>query len=124
MMSVCAGITRAGTRCTQSVDPGLIYCHHHDPARADERKRAASRAGKSKPSRELQALKDQLQDVANRTLSGELEPKRVAVAVQALNVKIRALDLERRWKEVLDLEGRIERLENVEDQRWSRTWGA
>ena len=125
MSPVCSAIKWDGTRCTQSVGSGEHYCHHHDPARASERSRAASKAGKSKPSRELQSLKDQLQDLTDRTLDGGLEPKRAAVAVQALNVKIRALDLEKRWKEVLELEERIERLENdAETQIGRSAWGA
>jgi hypothetical protein len=44
LMAICAGITRGGTRCTQSVSWGQTYCHHHDPNRAGERRRATLRA--------------------------------------------------------------------------------
>jgi hypothetical protein len=42
------------------------YCQHHDPARAEEQRRAASRAGKSKPSRELLGIKAQLEKPLSR----------------------------------------------------------
>ena len=112
-MAVCAGITRDGERCTQSVKPGLQYCHRHDPSRSDERSRAASRAGKSKPSRELQGVKTQLQTLTDRVLSGEVERADAAVCGQLLNVKLRAVELERKWKEVEELEERLEVLEEV-----------
>jgi len=74
---------------------------------------AASKAARSKPNKELQALKYQLQDIADRTLSGELESKRSAVAIQALNVKLRALEQERHWRELGEIEERLENLENA-----------
>ncbi len=123
-MSVCAGIKRGGERCTQSVRPGERYCHHHDPARAEERKRAASRAGKSKPSRELGRIKHQLQELADGVLSGKVDRSDGAVVSQILNVLLRALEQERRWREVFDLEERIERLEGAEDSNGQRLWGA
>jgi glutathione S-transferase len=112
-VAVCAGIKRTGGRCTVSVEAGKTYCHHHDPARSGERKRAASRAGKSKPSRELQGVKTQLQTLADRVLSGELDRADAAVCGQLLNVKLRAVELERKWKEVEELEERLEVLEEV-----------
>ena len=123
-MVVCAGITRGGERCTQSVNPGLTYCHHHDPSRSEERRRAASRAGKSKPSRELVSIKRQLQELANNVLSGKVERSDGAVVSQILNVLLRALEQERRWRELDEIEERLERLEHVEGERGSARWGA
>src|SRR5215212_6395293 len=86
-----------------SVGAGQAYCHHHDPARAEERRRAASRAGKSKPSRELLGIKAQLEKLTEEVLSGEVATGVAAVANQLINTRLRAVELERRVKETEEL---------------------
>jgi glutathione S-transferase len=122
-VAVCAGITRQGVRCTVRVEPGQTYCHHHDPSRSEERRRAASRAGKSKPSRELADVKRQLQDLADRVLRGTLERADAAVVGQILNVLLRAIEVERKTKEQEELLERIEQLEGKNSARKER-WRA
>jgi hypothetical protein len=56
-MARCSGTRRTGGRCTTIVKPPQTYCYQHDPARAAERKRNASRAGKTRPSREITSIK-------------------------------------------------------------------
>ncbi len=112
-MPRCQGITRGGDQCSASVPPGAVYCYNHNPARQEERSRNAARAGRSKPSKELIALKGQLQSIADQVLAGTLDTKRAAVAAQTLNVLIRALEQERRWRELGELEERIAQLEEV-----------
>ncbi len=112
-MAACAGIKRSGGRCTVSVPAGQTYCHHHDPARAGDRKRAASRAGKSKPSRELADLKSRLSDLADKVLAGEVDRSAAAVAGQLFNTLIRAVAVELKVREVEDLEKRLEELEEA-----------
>jgi hypothetical protein len=51
MSPLCQGSTRTGERCNVSVSPGVTHCYNHDPTRAEERRRNASRAGKSRPAR-------------------------------------------------------------------------
>jgi hypothetical protein len=98
-MSHCWAIKRDGTRCSASVGPGVEWCYNHDPTRADERRRNASGAGRSRPNRELSGIKQQLQRIADDMLDGSIEPKRGAIAVQALSAMTRALEQERRVKE-------------------------
>jgi predicted DNA-binding protein YlxM (UPF0122 family) len=116
-MAVCAGITRGGERCTQSVKSGLQYCHRHDPARSDERKRAASRAGKSRASKVTKSLHELLEDLTLRVIDGELETSRGAVANQLIGTRIRLLEYERRLKELEELEERLEALEQTQEQK-------
>ncbi len=52
-MPRCAGIKRDGGQCTAIVNGSQTYCYQHDPARADERRRNASKAARSKPSKKL-----------------------------------------------------------------------
>jgi hypothetical protein len=121
-VGVCAGIRRSGGRCTVSVEPGQTYCHHHDPARADERRRAASRAGKSKPSQEIKDIKRQLEDLAADVLAGNVERGDAVVVNQILNTRARLIELERKVKETDELEARLEALEQVQEQRGGSKW--
>lgn len=124
-MSVCAGIRRSGGRCTVSVEPGQTYCHHHDPARAGERRRAASRAGKSKPSREIRGLKNELEDLASGVLEGRIERGDAVVVNQILNTRARLIELERKVREQEELEERLAALEQATQSQGRRgPWGA
>lgn len=123
-MPVCSGLKRDGGRCTVVVSGPNDYCYQHDPARAGERKRAASKAARSKPSRELSGLKAQLQDLTRDVLSGDLETGRAAVANQLINTRLRAIELERKIRETDELEARLEALEESLEQKGGRRWGA
>jgi len=73
----------------------------------------ASKAAKSKPSRELAGLKAQLQDLTKDVLAGEIETGRAAVANQLINTHLRAIEVERRVRETEELEERLETIERV-----------
>src|SRR5215204_3750379 len=60
LMPRCAGMKRDGGRCAAIVDGS--FCYQHDPTRADERSRNASKAARSRPSRELAKIKTRLSD--------------------------------------------------------------
>jgi hypothetical protein len=123
-MAVCAGTKRDGSRCTATVDPPQTYCWWHDPANADERRRAASKAGRSRPNRELVGVKAQLQDLTRDVLAGDLETGRAAVANQLINTRLRAIEQERKNRETEDLEARIEALERSQEKGGPRWRGA
>ncbi len=115
----CAGFKRDGTRCSATVTGPSDYCWHHDEAHAAERKRLASRAGRGSGrggptgsgSGEIAGLKAQLQAIADGVLDGSVLQGRGAVGVQCLNALARVLELERRWKELGEVEARLSRLE-------------
>lgn len=109
----CAGIKRDGGRCTMVVDGPNDYCYQHDPARAEERKRNASRAARSRPSRELTAIKTRLSDLAEAVLAGEVNRANAAVAGQLFNTIIRAVSVELKAREQMELVERLEELEAV-----------
>jgi len=81
----------------------------------------ASKAARSKPSRELVGLKAQLVDLTQDVLAGRLETGRAAVANQLINTRLRAIELERKIREGDELEARIEALEQPEEG--GRQWG-
>jgi hypothetical protein len=76
----------------------------------------ASRAGKSKPSRELTGIKQRLSDLADDVLAGRQDKAVAAVASQVLNVYLRAISVETKLKEQLELIGRLESLEEGLEQ--------
>jgi hypothetical protein len=120
-MSRCPGIKRDGSRCTVTVEPPNTYCWWHDPANADQRRRAASkggkRAGRGRPVSELSEIKKLLTDLTARVLGEGTEEKLAtgpaAVANQLINTRLRAIEVERKIKETEELEGRLEALERV-----------
>jgi hypothetical protein len=71
----------------------------------------ASKAARSKPSRELRDVKALCEDLTERVLAGELPTGPAAVANQLTNTRLRAIEQERKNRETEDLEERIERLE-------------
>ncbi len=111
-MPRCGGSKPDGTPCERIVGASQSYCYSHDPARSSERHRAASKAAKSKPNREIQHIKTRLSELAEGVLDGDVDRADAAVAGQLLNYLIRAVGLELKVREQLEL---IERLENLEE---------
>jgi phage-related tail protein len=121
----CAGTKRDGTPCTATVEPPQRFCWWHNPANADKRRRAASKAGKAKPNRELASIKTRLSDLADDVLAGEVDKGVAAVASQVLNVYLRAVSVELKAREQLELIERLESLEEgLEQQKGERRYGA
>ena len=121
----CAGTKRDNSPCTATVEPPQRFCWWHNPANADKRRRAASKAGKSKPSKELAGIKQRLSELADDVLEGRQEKGIAAVASQVLNVYLRAVSVELKVKEQAELLERLEALEEALEQRkGERRYGA
>lgn len=123
-MARCVGFKRDGSQCTATVEPPQRYCWWHDPANAEKRRRSASKAARSKPSREIRDLKKQLADLAADVLAGRVERGNAVVVNQILNTRARLIELERKVKETEELAARIEQLEQSQEQRGGKRWGA
>jgi hypothetical protein len=130
LMAQCAGIKRDGTRCTAVVNGSQAqhYCYQHDPNKAEQRRRSASKAGRAKPSRELVGIRGRLSDLADDVLAGRVDKGDAAVAGQLLNYAVRAIAVGLKAKEVEELEGRLEELEAVlesprQQEGTHRRWG-
>ena len=104
-MAVCSGTKRDDSLCTVSVPPGQRWCYHHDPARAEERSRNASRAASAKHSsvaKELRDIRELIWELLGVLLSGNLPPrvcKELQNVVQLLQCYLRAAELEMRAAE-------------------------
>jgi len=112
-MASCSGIKRDGGRCTATVEPPQEYCWWHDPANADKRRRAASRGGRGRGGSELADLKKQIKDLAADVLDGKADRGRAAVANQLYNTLVRAIEQERKLRELGEMAERLEALEEV-----------
>ena len=112
-MPRCEAIKPDGSPCGRIVGASRSYCYAHDPANAERRSRDAARAGRSTPNGELKEIKDFLKKLTQQVLSGELQTSSAAVANQLINTRLRAIELERKWKEIEQLEGRLAAVEGV-----------
>lgn len=121
-MARCRGEKQDGTPCERIVPASQDYCYSHDPARAEERRRNATRAGKSRPNREVAEIKAQLAEMVEEVLSGTVPTAPYAVANQLINTRLRAIELERKVKETEELEARIEELERTRETEGGRRW--
>ena len=108
--------------------PGAKWCYAHHPDNSEERSRNASKGGRcggrGRPAATgtegVKEIKNLLADLTTDVLSGEV-PRELAIAAnQLLNTSLRALELERKWKEILDLEARVEAVEGVLKDRERR----
>src|SRR5918995_4710787 len=116
-MPRCAGKKGDGTPCERIVGSSQEYCYAHDPAFAENRKRAASKAArspaKSRSTTEIREIKVKLKDLYAAVLEGGAERAAAAVANQIANTQLRAIELERRVREQDELEERLDELEGL-----------
>jgi hypothetical protein len=122
----CATITKGGSHCKLPATHGP-YCRQHAPEFADERRRDARRggriAGRGRPLTELREVKHRLLQLAEQVLDGDLDRANVVAAGQLYNTALRALEVERRWREQDELLERIEALEAAEaSERQGTSW--
>ena len=123
-MAICRATKANGEPCTLSANGPQGLCWAHDPANREKRRRMASRAARSKPSRELAGIKGRLSDLADDVLADKVDKGAAAVAGQLLNTYLRAVSVELKVREAEDLERRMEELEALVAARKERPWGA
>jgi hypothetical protein len=120
-LSGCAAITGAGTSCKGVAIDGSDYCYAHDPAHAEERRRAASkggrRGGRGRPRVEISSIKLQLQELADNVADGSVMRADAAVIARVLSVLLSALKLELDIKEQREFVERLDALEEAVAQR-------
>ena len=122
-MAQCAAFKGNGERCKGVAIGPSGWCYQHSPAHAQERRRNASKGGKRggrgrpSPAAELEEVKALLRELTEDVLSGKRDKSIATAANLLLNTRLRAVDLERRWKETQELEERLEALEGVLEGR-------
>jgi hypothetical protein len=121
----CGFLKRNGDGCKGAVREGDAYCWAHDARYEEARRRGQSRGGKHKPSKELVDIKQRLSTLAEDVLEGRVNRATGAVVSQILNVLLRAIDVELKAVEQLQLIERLEVLEQqIEMKKRSQSWGA
>jgi hypothetical protein len=122
-MPLCAGTKRDGGRCATIVKPPQTHCYQHDAARAGERHRAASKAARSKPNREVKGYKQEVRALITEVKNGGQDRADAAVILQGYRVLKDFCELERRVRELDELEARLADLEqasgNAKEKRWA-----
>jgi hypothetical protein len=109
--------------------PGAEWCWNHHPDYEEAWRQRASKGGKrggrGRPQAELAEIKQRLLDLADDVLEGRQEKGVAAVASQLLNVYLRAVSVELKAREQLELVERLEALEGaLESKRGASRWGA
>jgi hypothetical protein len=120
-MAVCSAIKGNGERCRGIAATGSDYCPAHEPARAEERKRAASKAARARHDPEIRELKELLKDLYAAVLEGRVDRAAAAVANQIANTRLRALEVERRIRDQEELEGQMGEIEAMLEEAERRT---
>jgi hypothetical protein len=124
-MAQCQRIKGDGNRCRNTATGSNGLCSAHDPARADARKKNASRAGRAggrgRPSTELRRLQHMFEELVGRVDDGDIVRADAAVMGQLLNgarACIRDLIAARDQEELV---GRMEAIEvELEEQKQRR----
>ena len=107
-MRGCSAIKANGERCKGIAATGSDYCPAHDPARADARIKAASKAAKSRSATVTE-------------MNNIVIIKETLVANQIANNQLRAVEVERRVREQDDLEIRLDELEGLLEEAEERS---
>jgi hypothetical protein len=122
-MDQCRATKASGERCKGVATGADGLCWAHAPENAAQRHRRASKAAKSKPNRGVREIKELCRDLTERVLSGELLPGPAAVVNQIQNTILRAIEQERKNRELEEVIERIERLEALQRNSGGRRWG-
>ena len=108
-MRMCSATTKAVGPCRRPAQGHGEHCLGHDPTKAAERRRTASRGGRGRVNTETRAVKKLMDELTAKVLAGDVEPA-VSHAVVALqNIKLRAIEVERRLEET-DVRAEFEEL--------------
>jgi hypothetical protein len=127
-MSVCAFIKASGDRCRAQAMRESQWCYVHNPDLEEERRRnntkGGKRGGRGRPQAELADIKQRLSDLAENVLEGNVDKGKAAVVSQVLNTYIRAVAVELKAVEQLQIIERLEALEqDLDTKARSRAWG-
>ena len=112
-MPRCTATKGDGAPCQAIVKESQQVCHAHDPARADQRRRAASKAGKSRTGGEISVIKTRLRELAEDVVADRVTTAKGSVAAQILGVYLRAVEQERKQLEYEELRGEMSELREL-----------
>jgi hypothetical protein len=124
-MPRCSHTYADSSQCRRIVSAEQRYCYSHDPLRAGERRRNAARGGKAKASGEVGRVKARLQTLADMVEEGQMDRADAAVISQIWGTYLRAVSVELKAREQLEIAERLEQLEeDLGHKGGSSRWGA
>ena len=109
----CSFIKANGERCGGAATGSRGMCWAHAPENAEQRRRQASRAARSKGNREVAALKAEIKQLIADVKAKDLDRNDAAVMIQGYRALKDFVELEHRVKETDDLGHEIEELKRV-----------
>jgi hypothetical protein len=110
-MARCTFIKPGGERCRGVPVRGSTLCAAHHPDFQERRRAGARRGGKAQGSGELATIRAELATLYADTIAGRVDKGRAAVGAQIQNVRLRAVEVERKIREQEELEERISAME-------------
>ena len=117
----CTAITKGGSRCSHTATADT-FCHLHHPDRAEQRRRDASRGGKtggngrSSGLSETGEAKRWIRVLVSQLLKGEVERDVATACFMGLGTLARFIELERRIREQDEIEERLAALEELQPE--------
>lgn len=112
MMARCTFIKPEGVRCKGVPVGGSTLCAAHHPDYRERRRAGARRGGKARGAREMHEIKSEIKAVIEAVQTGELNRGVGAVVFQGYNTLLRAVEIERKVRELDELEERLGILES------------
>jgi len=99
---------------------GKDQCYTHDPSVAERRQRTNKRGGKSGGRGRPKVRVDEVYKLADEQIQKlsdrQVDPKRSAVMAQWGQLKIRAIETERKLVEISELEAEVEQIKKLYEQ--------
>jgi hypothetical protein len=111
LMAQCTYIKPGGARCKGVPVRGSTLCAAHHPDYRERRRAGARRGGKARGASEIVEIKGELATLYHDTVGGKVDKGIGAVAAQIENVRLRAIEVERKIAEADEYLRRIEDLE-------------
>jgi hypothetical protein len=123
----CSAIAGSGRRCRGVAVRGSDLCAAHDPRYQERRRSGAKRGGRKRPgaSAELATVKAELRETIEAVRDGHMDRGTGAILGGLYNTLLRALETERKWRELDEIEARLQALEAQEEgARGAGRWRA
>jgi hypothetical protein len=107
----CTFIKPGGERCKGVPVRGSTLCAAHHPDYRERRRAGARRGGKARGAGELAEIKSEIRNVIEAVQEMKLNRGVGAVVFQGFNTLLRAVEVERKVRELDELEERIVAME-------------
>ena len=111
MTSQCTFIKPGGERCRGVPVRGSTLCAAHHPDYRERRRAGARRGGKARGAGELAEIKAEIRTVIGSVQRGKLDRSVGGVVFQGYNTLLRACEVQRKVRELDELEERIATME-------------